>query len=45
MTMTDISKQIVEDGENGTIEDVLIAPIGQFTGSSRSGSPIEQNFT
>lgn len=38
-------KTIIEDGENGQIEDVLIAPIGTFTGSDKEGNPVEQNFT
>ena len=38
-------KTIIEDGENGRIEDVLIAPIGTFTGSDKEGNPVEQNFT
>ena len=38
-------KTIIEDGENGQIEEVLIAPIGTFTGSDKEGNPVEQNFT
>ena len=38
-------KTIVEDGANGEIQDVLIAPVGQFVGSDGEGNPIEQNFT
>lgn len=38
-------KEIIDDGENGTIEDVLVAPIGQFIGSDKEGNPVEQNFT
>ena len=38
-------KMIVEDGANGEIQDVLIAPVGQFVGSDGEGNPIEQNFT
>ena len=41
----DISKNIQEDGANGEIHDVLIAPVGQFVGSDGEGNPIEQNFT
>lgn len=41
----DITKQIIEDGENGTIEDVLVAPVGDFIGSKRDGEAIEQHFT
>ncbi len=43
-TMFD-EKHITENGENGEIQDVLICPIGKFTGSSADGSPVEQNFT
>ena len=38
-------KEIIDDGENGTIEDVLVAPVGQFIGSDKEGNPVEQNFT
>lgn len=38
-------KAIVENGANGEIQDVLIAPVGQFVGSDVEGNPIEQNFT
>ena len=38
-------KEITEDGANGTIEDVMIAPVGQFIGSDKEGNPVEQNFT
>jgi phage I-like protein len=38
-------KEITDDGANGTIEDVMIAPIGQFIGSDKEGNPVEQNFT
>lgn len=38
-------KEIIDDGENGTIEDVLVAPVGQFIGSDKDGNPVEQNFT
>lgn len=38
-------KEIIDDGENGTIEEVLVAPIGQFIGSDKEGNPVEQNFT
>lgn len=39
------NKIIIEDEGNGTIEEVLIAPLGQFTGSDKEGKPVEQNFT
>ncbi len=38
-------KEITEDGANGTIEEVMIAPVGQFIGSDKEGNPVEQNFT
>ena len=38
-------KIILEDGANGQIDDVMIAPIGGFTGSDKEGNPVEQNFT
>ena len=38
-------KTIVEDGANGEIQEVLIAPIGDFVGSDEKGNPIEQHFT
>lgn len=38
-------KKIVEDGANGEIQDVLIAPVGQFVGSNSEGEPVHQNFT
>ena len=38
-------KEITDDGANGTIEDVLVAPVGQFIGSDKEGNPVEQNFT
>ena len=38
-------KEITDDGANGTIEEVMIAPIGQFIGSDKEGNPVEQNFT
>lgn len=38
-------KEITDDGANGTIEDVMIAPVGQFIGSDKDGNPVEQNFT
>lgn len=38
-------KEITDDGANGTIEDVMIAPVGQFIGSDKEGNPVEQNFT
>lgn len=38
-------KEIIDDGENGTIEEVLVAPVGQFIGSDKDGNPVEQNFT
>lgn len=31
--------------DNGVIENVQIAPIGKFTGSSVDGSPVEENIT
>ena len=39
------TKSIIDDGENGTIEEVLIAPVGTFIGSSKEGEPVEQTFT
>lgn len=38
-------KTIIEDGQNGQIEEVMIAPVGQFIGSDKEGNPVEQNFT
>lgn len=38
-------KEITDDGANGTIEEVMIAPVGQFIGSDKDGNPVEQNFT
>lgn len=38
-------KEIIDDGENGTIEEVLVAPVGEFIGSDREGNPVPQNFT
>ena len=38
-------KTIVEDGANGEIKEVLIAPVGDFVGSDEKGNPIEQHFT
>lgn len=38
-------KIILEDGANGQIDDVMIAPIGGFTGSDKEGNPVEQQFT
>lgn len=38
-------KEITDDGANGTIEEVMIAPVGQFIGSDKEGNPVEQNFT
>ena len=38
-------KEIIDDGENGTIEEVLVAPVGEFVGSDREGNPVPQNFT
>lgn len=31
--------------DNGTIENVHIAPIGEFTGSDRDGNPVKENIT
>ena len=31
--------------DNGVIENVQIAPIGKFIGSSTDGSPVEENIT
>lgn len=38
-------KEIVEDGMNGEIEDVMIAPVGEYVGSDKDGNPVQQNFT
>lgn len=40
MKMID-EKIILEDGANGQIDDVMIAPIGGFTGSDKEGNPVE----
>lgn len=35
---------IIEDGQNGEIHDVQIAPVGEFTGSAVDGSPVEEKL-
>lgn len=35
---------IIEDGQNGEIHDVQIAPVGDFTGSAVDGSPVEEKL-
>jgi len=35
-------KEIIEDGENGTIEDVMVSRVGEYTGSTVDGKPVEQ---
>jgi len=35
-------KEIIDDGENGTIEDVMVSRVGEYTGSTVDGKPVEQ---
>lgn len=39
-----MEKQIIDDSQHGTIEDVQIAPAGEFTGSAADGSPVEEHI-
>ena len=35
-------KTIIEDGENGVIEDVMVSRVGQYFGSNSEGEPVLQ---